>query len=106
LSVLDGWWAEGYDARNGWSIPAVEPGEDPDAADAERLYCLLEEQVVPLYYTRDARGIPLGWTDKMKHALRVAGQRFTAERMLRDYMGDYYAPAMRGQSSRDDPPTA
>ena len=106
LSVLDGWWAEGYDALNGWGIPVPGSDEDPDAADAERLYCLLEEQVVPLYYSRDARGIPLGWTDKMKHALRVAGGRFTADRMLREYVADYYAPAMRGEPPRDEAPTA
>jgi len=104
LSVLDGWWREGYTGQNGWSIPATEG--DGDAADAEQLYLLLEQQVVPLYYTRDARGIPLGWIEMMKQALRVAGQRFTAQRMVREYVTDYYAPAMRGDLSPDDPPTA
>jgi starch phosphorylase len=106
LSTLDGWWQEGFDGQNGWAIPAAPTGGDGDAADAERLYLLLEQQIVPLYYTRDARGIPLGWTEKMKHALRVAGQRFTAQRMVREYVTDCYVPAMRGDLARDDPPSA
>jgi starch phosphorylase len=106
LSVVDGWWREGYTGQNGWAIPATPREGDGDAADAEQLYLLLEQQVVPLYYTRDARGIPLGWIAMMKQALRVAGQRFTAQRMVREYVTDYYAPAMRGELSPDDPPTA
>jgi starch phosphorylase len=106
LSVLDGWWREGFDGENGWAIPEAPAGVDTDAADAERLYSILEEQVVPLYYTRDARGIPLGWTRKMKHALRTAGGRFTSRRMVEQYVAEYYAPAMRGDLPSDDPPTA
>ena len=106
LGTLDGWWQEGYDGLSGWAIPPVADGEDPDAADADRLYRLLEEQVVPLYYTRDANGVPLGWIDTMRHAIRLAGTRFTARRMVQDYVRAYYAPAMRAESSGDDPPTA
>jgi glycogen phosphorylase len=96
LSTLDGWWAEGFDGRNGWTIPVAPEGTDADAADAEHLYRLLEEDVVPLYYTRDPRDVPTGWVEKMKHALRIAGQRFTASRMVREYVEGYYAPTMRG----------
>ncbi len=106
LSTLDGWWAEGYDGRNGWAIPAAPDGADADAADAEQLYRLLEEDVVPLFYTRDARDVPLGWVEKMKHALRVAGQQFTAQRMVRQYATEHYVPAITEQLSGDDPPTA
>src|SRR2546430_8035150 len=83
LGTLDGWWAEGYDGRNGWAIPAAPDGADAaaDAADAEQLYRLLEQEVVPLFYDRDARDVPLGWVDKMKHALRVAGRAFSAQRL-------------------------
>ncbi len=56
LSTLDGWWAEGYMGQNGWAIPPAQPGEDVDESDADRLYDLLEQQVVPMYYKRDARG--------------------------------------------------
>jgi starch phosphorylase len=106
LSTLDGWWAEGYDGRNGWAIPAAPDGADADAADAEQLYRLLEEEVVPLFYTRDARDVPLGWVEKMQHALRVAGQQFTAQRMVRRYATEHYVPAITGQLAGDDPPTA
>ncbi|HMH83526.1 MAG TPA: alpha-glucan family phosphorylase [Gemmatimonadales bacterium] len=112
LSTLDGWWAEGYDGPNGWAISATSAGppapadQDVDAADAEQLYRLLEDAVVPLFYERDAYGVPRGWVDKMKHALRMAGARFTARRMVRQYLTEYYVPAMRGDSPADDPPTA
>lgn len=106
LSTLDGWWAEGYDGRNGWAIPPVPAGGDADAADAEQLYRLLEDEVVPLFYTRDERDVPLGWVEKMKHALRVGGHSFTARRMLRQYVTEHYVPAIRGQLPADDPPTA
>src|SRR5438093_6952738 len=108
LSTLDGWWAEGYDGQNGWAIPSspLPAGQDGDAADAEQLYRLLETGVVPLFYDRDAQGVPRGWVEKMKHAIRTAGARFTAQRMVRTYLTEYYLPAMRGEPSADDPPTA
>jgi glycogen phosphorylase len=105
ISTLDGWWAEGYDGTNGWAIPQAGPDEDPDATDADHLYTLLEEQVIPLYYNRDERGLPLGWLDRMRNAIRVAGSRFTARRMVRDYVEQYYVPAIRGHDGPDDPPT-
>ncbi|MEO6447158.1 MAG: alpha-glucan family phosphorylase [Gemmatimonadaceae bacterium] len=104
LSTLDGWWHEGYDGLNGWAIPPASSRATPDEWDAERLYSLLEEQVIPLYYTQDDRGIPQGWLQKMKHAIRVAGQQFTSRRMLQNYANSYYAPAMRGDLQGDDPP--
>ena len=105
LSTLDGWWHEGYDGKNGWAIPRASDGADPAAADAEHLYHLLEEQVVPLFYARDDRGISTGWVERMKHALRVAGERFTARRMVQQYAGLFYVPLARGQGAADDPPT-
>ena len=101
LSTLDGWWAEGYDGSNGW---AIRDGDD--AAQAEQLYQLLEAEVVPQYYDRDAHGIPRRWLVRMKHAVRAAGARFTAQRMVRQYVTEYYLPAMRGEQPADDPPTA
>jgi starch phosphorylase len=73
FSTLDGWWHEAYEGLNGWAIPPASTRATPDEWDAERLYRLLEEQVVPAYYTRDDQGIPTAWVQKMKHALRVAG---------------------------------
>jgi starch phosphorylase len=105
LSTLDGWWQEGYDGMSGWAIPPAADIEDADAVDAERGYRLLEEQIVPLYYTRDARGIPIGWVERMRHAIQLAGSRFGARRMVQEYVQEYYAPAMRGEGAPDDPPT-
>jgi len=106
LGTLDGWWQEGYDGLSGWAIPPASSEAAPDAEDAEKLYRLLEEQLVPLYYTRDAQGVPLGWVEKMRYAIRLTAGRFTARRMVQDYVRAYYVPAMRGEASGDDPPTA
>ena len=105
LSTIDGWWEEGFEGTNGWAIPPEVDGED-GAATADRLYALLEEEVVPRYYTRDAHGLPRRWLGTMKHAMRVAGQHFTARRMLEQYARAYYAPAILGDNLPDDPPTA
>ncbi|HXI19570.1 MAG TPA: alpha-glucan family phosphorylase [Gemmatimonadales bacterium] len=105
LGTLDGWWAEGYMGMNGWAVPPVQPGEQPDQADAERLYDLLEQQVVPMYYRRDARGLPVEWLQRMKQAIRVAGERFSSRRMVQQYVTEYYAPAMRGEAPGSVPPT-
>jgi starch phosphorylase len=101
---VDGWWEEGYDGTNGWAV-AVREGDDGDAAAAERLYQLLETEVVPMFYARPDRAGPSpAWARCMKHALRQAGRRFTGSRMLRDYVATYYAPALRGAGRPDDPP--
>ncbi len=106
LSTLDGWWHEGYDGLNGWAIPPAASRATPDEWDAEQLYRLLEEQVVPLYYARDEAGIPRGWILKMKNAMRVAGIHFTARRMVQSYSRLFYVPAVQGTTQSDDPPTA
>ncbi|MGQ0765567.1 MAG: alpha-glucan family phosphorylase [Gemmatimonadota bacterium] len=104
LSTLDGWWHEGYDGLNGWAIPPAASRSTPDEWDAGKMYSLLEEQVVPLYYSHDDKGIPHGWIQKMKHAIRVAGQHFTARRMVQQYSRSYYVTAMRGDGPEDDRP--
>ncbi len=106
LSTVDGWWEEGFNGHNGWAIPAPTPGHDGDAFTAQRFYELLEHEVVPLYYGRNARGLPLGWLRMMKHAIRAAGQRFTARRMVREYVEQYYLPSVRRDRTGDAPPTA
>lgn len=106
LSTLDGWWHEAYDGLNGWAIAPSAEDADPDAADAEQLYSLLEEEVVPAYFDRDDRGVPPRWVAKMKHALHSAGARFTSRTMVQTYVRRYYAPALRGDDVGDDAPTA
>jgi starch phosphorylase len=96
LSVLDGWWHEGYDGANGWAIPLPPDLTDPqavDAHDAEHLYRILEQDIVPLYYQRDRDGIPRGWIQVIKDAIRTTGPRFCARRMVKEYMELVYAPA-------------
>lgn len=105
LSTIDGWWEEGYEGNNGW---AIEPDVDDDAGwnTANRLYELLEQEVVPRYYDRDRNELPRRWLTMMKHAVRVAGQQFTARRMVEQYARDYYAPSILGDTAPDDPPQA
>jgi starch phosphorylase len=92
LSVLDGWWAEAYDGINGWAIPGDQDRNHAaaDARDAQRLYELLEKDVVPLFYDRDENGVPQRWCDRIKHALVTCAPRFSATRMLNDYVEHIY----------------
>jgi alpha-glucan phosphorylase-like protein len=94
LSVLDGWWPEGYDGTNGWAIGDTEPraGEasDEDARDAESLYRLLETEVVPAYYERDEQGLPRRWLRMMKRAIETLVPAFNSDRMVRDYTEQIY----------------
>jgi glycogen phosphorylase len=96
LSVLDGWWVEGYDGENGWEIDGAGPeGEDEavqDARHAHALYDLLEQQVVPLFLDRDADGLPRRWLQMVKRSLRTNGPRFSAARMVEEYAERIYPP--------------
>ncbi|MDQ2960115.1 MAG: alpha-glucan family phosphorylase [Candidatus Dormibacteraeota bacterium] len=92
LSVLDGWWAEAFDGENGWGIGG-ETVYDPhvqDTRDAAAFYDLLEHEVAPLFYDRDADGIPRGWIRRVKRSMRTNGPRFSASRMVRDYVERAY----------------
>jgi starch phosphorylase len=103
LSILDGWWAEAYDGFNGFAIGNGSTHADPDvqdARDAEHLYSALESNVVPLYYQRDADGLPRAWIARMKRAIRTLGWRFNADRMVMDYVRRCYLPAAGGISCR------
>jgi glycogen phosphorylase len=95
LSILDGWWPEGYDGMNGWAIGGDRAYDDEargDEADADVLYDLLEREVVPLYYDRDASGVPEGWMRRSARAIATVTPRFNAQRMVKDYVRQYYAP--------------
>jgi starch phosphorylase len=101
LSVLDGWWPEAYNGANGWAIGETgtfsnkEDEEEGDQADANSLYSLLEEEVVPLYYQRDIDGVPRGWVQVMKESMRTVGPAFSMRRMLKEYVELLYVPAAR-----------
>jgi starch phosphorylase len=103
LSELDGWWAEAYDPEVGWALgDGREHGADPswDAAEAEALYGLLEREVVPAFYTRDARGIPAGWIAKMRASMARLTPRFSANRVVREYTETHYLPLASAYRAR------
>jgi len=98
-SILDGWWPEAYDGRNGWAIDprrrALQTQAQQDRHDAEALYRLLETIIVPLFYRRDRDGLPRGWLRVAARSLRTVACRFSTYRMLGEYVEHYYLPAHR-----------
>jgi starch phosphorylase len=101
LSVLDGWWAEAYDGRNGFGIGTGSSHvstEINDRRDAADLYRVLEEQVIPLYYDRDVDGLPRSWIQMMMNSIGSLAWRFSAHRMVMDYTNVSYVPAAGGLS--------
>ncbi|BDV42206.1 alpha-glucan phosphorylase [Geotalea uraniireducens] len=96
LSELDGWWAEAYCPEVGWALgDGREHGDDPawDAAEAEELYRLLEEEVVPAFYRRDRDGIPTDWVARVRESIARLTPQFSANRTVREYTDRYYLPA-------------
>ena len=95
LSIGDGWWAEGFTGDNGWLIDPKSTGDNDavDAADAEALYDLLERQIVPAFYDRDANGTPRRWVSIVRRAIISVTPRFSARRMVKQYAEDLYARA-------------
>ncbi len=106
FSALDGWWEEGFDGENGWAIGEARAYKDEatqDEADALSLYATLEDEIIPLYFTRDADGIPQGWVDKMRKSIASVGPRFSMDRQVKDYVNRYYVQAaINGERARSD----
>jgi starch phosphorylase len=97
-SILDGWWAEAYSSEVGFAIggDGVAPtDEEQDAADAQALFEVLEQQVLPAYYERDERGLPPRWLDLMRNSVAQLGARFNTNRMVEQYVEELYLPAHR-----------
>jgi starch phosphorylase len=94
LSVLDGWLAEGFDGSNGWGINGdIDPDESAkDARDAATLYAVVKDEVKPLFFERDERGIPSLWLQRVRASMRTLGPKYCATRMLDDYVNQVYAP--------------
>jgi starch phosphorylase len=111
LSVPDGWWPEAYNGNNGWSIGDESPKyskEEEDESDAESLYLLLEQQVIPLYYNRDRSGVPREWLSMVKRSISSIIPVFNTRRMLKEYCEKMYLPAIQGvtvaeRSAKIDP---
>ena len=104
LSVLDGWWGEGYDGENGWAISPFGIDDDPsrrDAAEAGELYDILEREVVPTYFERGTQGFAPGWVRRSKAAMRSVMPRFSAHHMVMEYAERMYAPAATAAAALD-----
>ncbi|NOY64232.1 MAG: glycosyltransferase family 1 protein [Nitrospirae bacterium] len=92
LSILDGWWIEGFNGKNGWAFE----GTGDDGKDAEQIYNLLEKEIVPTYYRVDERGVPHDWVRIMKEAIKSTSARFSARRMVKEYAEKFYKKALKG----------
>lgn len=94
FSILDGWWIEGYNGQNGFAIGADEDSEEEDQTidrqDALSVYSILENEIVPAYYTRNESGLRHVWTGRMKNALATLTPQFCSDRMVRDYLEQIY----------------
>jgi glycogen phosphorylase len=104
LSVLDGWWVEGYNGANGWVIgdETVRGNEqEQDWADAVSIYEQLEREIVPLFYDRDRDNIPRGWLEVMRESIRSCAPRFGSRRMLKEYATRLYLPSMTGEAEHE-----
>jgi starch phosphorylase len=98
LSVLDGWWGEGYDGENGWAIkPASEMLDDGrrNIEESRSLYELLQDRVIPLYYDRGTMGFSPEWIKRAKHSIMTLLPRFNSQRMVSEYLTRFYVPASR-----------
>jgi starch phosphorylase len=87
LSVLDGWWCEGYNGENGWGIEEID-----EQTTIQELYRILEEELVPKFYKRDNRGIPREWCQLMKETIRSCAAPFSSRRMVKEYCQKIYCP--------------
>ena len=95
LSIEDGWWIEGYNGKNGWSFGKSTSLENrDDATDANELYSILEEKVIPLYYAQALDGVPHEWVAMMKESIRSIAAPFSARRMVKEYVERYYIPTL------------
>ncbi|MCW3996041.1 MAG: alpha-glucan family phosphorylase [Candidatus Bathyarchaeota archaeon] len=103
LSVLDGWWAEGFNGKNGWAIGDFQVSrEEEDRTDAESLYSLLEKQIAPLYYKRDRIGVPHEWIKIVKEAIKTITPAFSACMMMKEYTQQMYLPAAKQQPNNQN----
>jgi starch phosphorylase len=104
-SIPDGWWVEAGDGLNGFIVDGGREHADPlvqGARDAEALYRVLEERVIPEFYDRNEHGVPVRWVRRMKHAIKTLGWRFNSDRMVKDYLLELYLPAAGGKSCAID----
>ncbi|UCE33560.1 MAG: alpha-glucan family phosphorylase [Deltaproteobacteria bacterium] len=95
LSILDGWWIEGFNGKNGWAFGHGEVTGNRDQADAEAIYDFLEKEIIPLYYNISEDGVPHEWVSVMKEAIKSTAPSFSARRMVKEYIAKFYTPALQ-----------
>jgi starch phosphorylase len=95
LSILDGWWIEGFNSKNGWAFGEGEMTGNRDQADAQAIYDFLEKEIIPLYYNVSEDGVPHGWVSVMKEAIKSTAPSFSARRMVKEYIAKFYTPALQ-----------
>ncbi len=95
LSIMDGWWVEGFNGKNGWAFGQQGADGDRDRSDAEAIYRILEEEVIPTYYKVADDGTPHDWVRVMKEAIRSNAARFSSRRMVREYIEKFYTKALK-----------
>ena len=94
LSIMDGWWIEGFNGKNGWAFGHKEVDGNRDAADAAELYRILEEEVIPMYYNVSDNGVPQNWVNVMKNSIKSNAAKFSARRMVKEYIEKFYAKGL------------
>jgi starch phosphorylase len=95
LSIMDGWWMEGFNRKNGWAFGQEESGHNGGPADADAIYRILEEEVIPLYYKVSDDGTPHDWVKVMKESIKSNGPRFSTRRMVKEYIQKFYTKALK-----------
>jgi starch phosphorylase len=102
LSILDGWWAEFYDGENGWAIPTADSAGDAaerDDLEADSMYDLIEHQIAPRFYDRNAEGVPTRWVESIRHTLATLSPALSADRMVQEYVTRLYIPAASSENA-------
>ena len=95
LSIKDGWWIEGFNGKNGWAFGHEEMNGNRDRADAEAIFGILEEEILPLYYKISENGVPYGWVKMMKETIKSNAAKFSARRMVKEYIQKFYTKALK-----------
>ncbi len=95
LSIMDGWWMEGYNGKNGWAFGHEKVDGNRDQHDAAEIYRILEEEIIPLYYNVSEEGVPFGWVKVMKESIKSNAAKFSARRMVNEYVARYYSKALK-----------
>ena len=95
LSLLDGWWVEGFNGKNGWAVEHDGSSANPDASDAEKIYRILEDEIIPLYYNMSESSIPHEWVRLMKESIKSNAAEFSARRMVKQYIEKFYSGSLQ-----------